>query len=175
VFCRCPLEGRRWETAVRELWDLLQAVDSIESLAVFKRLPKVPTVIVDSLRVACLRAQGLGWKAIEREMSLRVGTVLRAAQQVAKTLVQKTRAKPYSPSDGLSTSARMVIAVLVGKPDFSAISFIVNGSIFALGNFINAGSRPASPHSRYNLAPHAPLSRYPTRSSRDPGCRRRHG
>jgi len=84
VFCRCPLEGRRWETAVRELWDLLQAVDSIESLAVFKRLPKVPTVIVDSLRVACLRAQGLGWKAIEREMSLRVGTVLRAAQQVAK-------------------------------------------------------------------------------------------
>jgi hypothetical protein len=29
------------ETAIRELWDLLQAVDSVESLTVFKRLPKV--------------------------------------------------------------------------------------------------------------------------------------
>src|SRR5260370_32372865 len=31
-----------------------------------------------------------------------------------------------------------VIAAIVGKPDFSAISFTVNGSIFALGDFINA-------------------------------------
>ena len=29
------------ETAVQEIWDLLQAVDSVESLSVFKRLPKV--------------------------------------------------------------------------------------------------------------------------------------
>ena len=30
------------------------------------------------------------------------------------------------------------IAALVGKPDFSAISFTINGSIFLLGDFINA-------------------------------------
>lgn len=31
-----------------------------------------------------------------------------------------------------------LIAALVGKPDFSAISFTLNGSVFALGDFINA-------------------------------------
>lgn len=31
-----------------------------------------------------------------------------------------------------------LIAAIVGKPDFSAISFTVNGSVFALGDFINA-------------------------------------
>jgi large conductance mechanosensitive channel len=31
-----------------------------------------------------------------------------------------------------------LIAALVGKPDFSAISFSMNGSVFALGDFINA-------------------------------------
>jgi large conductance mechanosensitive channel len=31
-----------------------------------------------------------------------------------------------------------LIAALVGKPDFSTISFTINGSIFALGDFINA-------------------------------------
>jgi large conductance mechanosensitive channel len=31
-----------------------------------------------------------------------------------------------------------LIAAIVGKPDFSAIQFTVNGSIFALGDFINA-------------------------------------
>ena len=31
-----------------------------------------------------------------------------------------------------------LIAALVGKPDFSAINFTVNGSVFALGDFINA-------------------------------------
>src|SRR5580704_17800384 len=31
-----------------------------------------------------------------------------------------------------------LIAAIVGKPDFSAIRFTVNGSIFALGDFINA-------------------------------------
>ena len=30
-----------------------------------------------------------------------------------------------------------LIAAIVGKPDFSAISFTVNGSVFALGDFIN--------------------------------------
>ena len=31
-----------------------------------------------------------------------------------------------------------LIAAIVGKPDFSAITFTVNGSTFALGDFINA-------------------------------------
>jgi large conductance mechanosensitive channel len=31
-----------------------------------------------------------------------------------------------------------LIAALIGKPDFSAIRFTVNGSVFALGDFINA-------------------------------------
>jgi len=31
-----------------------------------------------------------------------------------------------------------LIAAIIGKPDFSAISFTVNGSIFAPGDFINA-------------------------------------
>jgi len=31
-----------------------------------------------------------------------------------------------------------LIAAIVGKPDFSAISFTVNGSVFAIGDFINA-------------------------------------
>ncbi len=31
-----------------------------------------------------------------------------------------------------------MIAAIVGKPDFSAISFTINGSVFALGDFINA-------------------------------------
>jgi len=31
-----------------------------------------------------------------------------------------------------------LIAALVGKPDFSAIAFTINGSAFALGDFINA-------------------------------------
>lgn len=39
-----------------------------------------PKVLVDRSRIACLRAQGHGWKAIAREMKLGVGTVLRAAQ-----------------------------------------------------------------------------------------------
>jgi large conductance mechanosensitive channel len=31
-----------------------------------------------------------------------------------------------------------LIAAIVGKPDFSAITFTVNGSVFALGDFLNA-------------------------------------
>jgi large conductance mechanosensitive channel len=31
-----------------------------------------------------------------------------------------------------------LIAAIAGKPDFSAIKFTVNGSIFAIGDFINA-------------------------------------
>ncbi|MBV9623502.1 MAG: large conductance mechanosensitive channel protein MscL [Acidobacteria bacterium] len=31
-----------------------------------------------------------------------------------------------------------LIAALIGKPDFSAITFTINGSVFAVGDFINA-------------------------------------
>jgi len=31
-----------------------------------------------------------------------------------------------------------LIAAIVGKPDFSAITFTINGSVFALGDFLNA-------------------------------------
>lgn len=31
-----------------------------------------------------------------------------------------------------------LIAAIAGKPDFSAINFTVNGSVFAVGDFINA-------------------------------------
>src|SRR5947208_10704118 len=31
-----------------------------------------------------------------------------------------------------------LIAAIAGKPDFSAIVFTINGSVFALGDFINA-------------------------------------
>src|SRR5271157_4457846 len=31
-----------------------------------------------------------------------------------------------------------LIAAIVGKPDFSAIKFTINGSLFAVGDFINA-------------------------------------
>ncbi|HRV60449.1 MAG: large conductance mechanosensitive channel protein MscL [Solirubrobacterales bacterium] len=31
-----------------------------------------------------------------------------------------------------------IIAAIIGEPDFSALSFTVNGSVFTYGNFINA-------------------------------------
>jgi DNA invertase Pin-like site-specific DNA recombinase len=43
-----------------------------------KRLGR-PRVIVDTRRIAALRAQGLGWKKIARELGVGVSTVLRAA------------------------------------------------------------------------------------------------
>ncbi|MCB0829286.1 MAG: large conductance mechanosensitive channel protein MscL, partial [Solirubrobacterales bacterium] len=30
-----------------------------------------------------------------------------------------------------------IIAAIIGEPDFSALSFTVNGSVFTYGNFIN--------------------------------------
>ncbi len=31
-----------------------------------------------------------------------------------------------------------IIAAIIGEPDFSALTFTINGSIFTYGNFINA-------------------------------------
>lgn len=38
-----------------------------------------PKVIVDSARIAALRAQGFAWKKISRELGVGVGTLYRAA------------------------------------------------------------------------------------------------
>lgn len=52
-----------------------------------------PRITVDQLRIAELRAQGRGWKAIAGELGVGVGTVLRATEQF-ETGVQKTPLKP---------------------------------------------------------------------------------
>jgi hypothetical protein len=57
-----PDRGTAVETAVRELWDLLQAVDSVESLSVFKRLPQVTAKLApfsdDDILEAILQIKG---------------------------------------------------------------------------------------------------------------------
>ena len=47
-----------------------------------KRLGR-PPVAVDAARIAALRAQGLSWPAIARQMGLSVGTVYQAAQRLS--------------------------------------------------------------------------------------------
>jgi DNA invertase Pin-like site-specific DNA recombinase len=49
-----------------------------------KRLGR-PKVILDAVRIAKLRAQGLGWKKISRELGVGVGTVLRVAREARKS------------------------------------------------------------------------------------------
>ena len=44
-----------------------------------------PKRILNQQRIAALRAQGLGWKAIARDMGVGVGTVLRNALEGSKT------------------------------------------------------------------------------------------
>jgi len=44
-----------------------------------------PRVIVDAARIAALRASGLSWPAIAREMGVSVVTVYQAAQSLSKT------------------------------------------------------------------------------------------
>jgi len=54
-----------------------------------------PRVTVDGLRIAELRAEGCGWKAIAAELGVGVGTILRAAEQ-SESRVQKTSLKSLS-------------------------------------------------------------------------------
>jgi len=49
-----------------------------------KRLGR-PQVILDARRIVALRAQGLGWKKIARELNCGVSTVLRVAQESQQT------------------------------------------------------------------------------------------
>ncbi len=58
-------------------------------------------------------------------VDLAVGVVIGAAFGAVVTAFTKDLLTP-------------LIAALVGKPDFSAIKFTVNGSLFAVGDFINA-------------------------------------
>ena len=74
-------------------------------------------------------------------------TISTAQAYVADTTDERDRAKgmgligaAFASVVGAFTKDLLtpLIAALVGKPDFSAISFTVNGSVFALGDFINA-------------------------------------
>jgi len=56
-----------------------------------------PKKIVDTARIAGLRAQGHGWKRIAREMGYGVSTVLRAAQEGSQCEI---RGSKISPQDG---------------------------------------------------------------------------
>jgi large conductance mechanosensitive channel len=58
-------------------------------------------------------------------VDLAVGVVIGAAFGAVVTALTKDLLTP-------------LIAALVGKPDFSSIQFTVNGSVFLLGDFINA-------------------------------------
>ncbi len=49
-----------------------------------KRLGR-PKRVVDSRRIAALRAQGAGWKRIATEMGIGVGTLYRIAREGSKT------------------------------------------------------------------------------------------
>src|SRR5271154_107704 len=58
-------------------------------------------------------------------VDMAVGVVIGAAFGAVVTAMTKDLLTP-------------LIAALVGKPDFSAISFSINGSVFPVGDFINA-------------------------------------
>jgi len=58
-------------------------------------------------------------------VDLAVGVVIGAAFGAVVTAFTKDLLTP-------------LIAAVVGKPDFSAIKFTINGSLFAVGDFINA-------------------------------------
>jgi large conductance mechanosensitive channel len=58
-------------------------------------------------------------------VDMAVGVVIGAAFAAVVTALTKDLLTP-------------LIGAVVGKPDFSAISFSVNGSTFAIGDFINA-------------------------------------
>jgi DNA invertase Pin-like site-specific DNA recombinase len=51
-----------------------------------------PRVAVDAARIAALRASGLSWPSIAREMGVSVGTVYQAAQKLSKTPTQSATA-----------------------------------------------------------------------------------
>lgn len=63
-----------------------------------------PRVTVDSRRIASLRAQGLGWKKIARELGIGVSTVLRAAQDDSSGVRQ-------SPPESVSRSGVLSASV----------------------------------------------------------------
>jgi DNA invertase Pin-like site-specific DNA recombinase len=51
-----------------------------------------PRVAVDATRIADLRALGLSWPSIARELGLSVGTVYQAAQRLSKTPIESAAA-----------------------------------------------------------------------------------
>lgn len=59
-------------------------------------------------------------------VDMAVGVVIGAAFGGVVTALTKDLLTPF-------------IAAVVGKPDFSAVSFTIHGSVFPVGDFINAG------------------------------------
>lgn len=76
-----------------------------------KRLGR-PRKIVDVTRIANLRAQGVGWKRISRELGVGVGTVLRIAHEAQEGGSENPRAQTSEPLPGSSTSIRQAGALL---------------------------------------------------------------
>ncbi|PYU20906.1 MAG: resolvase [Acidobacteria bacterium] len=54
-----------------------------------------PKVILDASKIAKLRAQGLGWKKISRELKVGVGTVLRIAHEARESGLENPSAKTF--------------------------------------------------------------------------------
>jgi len=68
-----------------------------------KRLGR-PRMVVDASRITTLRAQGLGWKKISRQLGCGVSTVLRIAQE-AQQGGSKNPGKTHRTTPAISTSA----------------------------------------------------------------------
>jgi DNA invertase Pin-like site-specific DNA recombinase len=73
-----------------------------------KRLGR-PTKFLDASRIASLRAAGLGWKKISKQLGLGVGTVLRIAQEASaggsKNLTRRTFRTPGSTNPRATLAA----------------------------------------------------------------------
>jgi len=57
-----------------------------------------PKVILDASKIAKLRAQGLGWKKISRELKVGVGTVLRIAHEARESGSENPKAQTFRTS-----------------------------------------------------------------------------
>ncbi len=56
-----------------------------------------PKVVLDPSRVAALRASGLGWRKISKQLKVGVGTVLRIAREASKSGSENPRGRLSEP------------------------------------------------------------------------------
>jgi hypothetical protein len=139
-----PDRGSGVETAVQELWDLLQAVDSDQSLAVFKRLPKVTEKLApyaDDEILGAIRA-AKGTKAEEKPVKQVELEALLAAPEgfgddvpVDQNFHARRLPDPAwrrtKRSDGIETVIQLhrlrEVLALVGFTRFEAVTPDING------------------------------------------------